>query len=186
MFLRRRKLPLVERVRDFVWPRSGWWRSTRYVVHRVRRLPGSPWSIAAGFACGAFISFTPLFGLHYLLGATFAWIIRGSVIASVFGAMLGWLYPLVMIWAYELGRWAIGAAGVHRLPVHAGWRYFTDHLWQAFVPTIIGSVPFAVAAAGLSFVVVYAIVDNYQRLRRRRHRLRHQAPTAPAIGGRQR
>jgi uncharacterized protein (DUF2062 family) len=178
MFLRRRKLPLAERVRDFVWPRSGWWRSTRYVVHRVRRLPGSPGSIASGFACGAFISFTPLFGLHYLLGATLAWILRGSVIASVFGAMLGWLYPLVMIWAYELGRHVIGAGGAHRLPLHVGWRYFTDHLWQAFVPTVIGSLPFGLVAAGLSFGIVYTIVDNYQRLRRRRHRLRPPAATA--------
>ncbi|MGH6929289.1 MAG: DUF2062 domain-containing protein, partial [Dongiaceae bacterium] len=66
MFRRRDRLTLSQRVRDFVWPRAGWWRSSKYVVYRVRRLPGSPSRIALGFACGAFVSFTPLFGLHYL------------------------------------------------------------------------------------------------------------------------
>ena len=82
MSRRRDKLSLGQRVRNFVWPRAGWWRASKYVVYRVRRLPGAPAAIALGFACGAFVSFTPLFGFHYLLAIALAWALRGSVIAS--------------------------------------------------------------------------------------------------------
>ncbi len=155
-------------MRDFVWPRGGWWRSSRYVAHRVRRLPGSPVAIAVGFACGAFISFTPLFGLHYLLGGALAWLLRGSVIASVFGATLGWLYPIVIVWAYQLGSWVIGTHLYAVSPADAGLHYFMRHPWQALVPTAIGSVPFALAAGVLAFALAYWTVASYRAMRGRR------------------
>ena len=69
MFQRRNKLSLVQMARNFLWPRIGWHRSTKYVMHRVSRLRGTPYALAAGFACGAAISFTPFVGLHFLLSA---------------------------------------------------------------------------------------------------------------------
>ena len=116
MFRRRHTLTLSQRVRDFIWPRAGWWRASKYVVYRVRRLPGSPARIALGFACGAFVSFTPLFGLHYLLAIATAWLLRGSVVASFLGANLGWFYPLILVWTYDLGTRIMGASGALRLP----------------------------------------------------------------------
>ena len=81
MFKRRAKLSLWSVARNFLWPRIGWNRSTKYVIHRVSRLRGTPYALAAGFACGAAISFTPFVGLHFLLSAALAWLIRANIIA---------------------------------------------------------------------------------------------------------
>ena len=50
MFRRRDKLPVRRRVREWLWPSSGWRRSSRYLMHRILRLNDSPSSIAAGLA----------------------------------------------------------------------------------------------------------------------------------------
>src|SRR3546814_6570308 len=72
MFKRRIPLPFHRRARSFLWPRGGWRRSGTYVAHRLRRLPGPPYRIAAGFASGAAISFTPFIGLHFVLATLLA------------------------------------------------------------------------------------------------------------------
>jgi uncharacterized protein len=177
MFRRRDKLGLGQRIRNFVWPRAGWWRASKYVVYRVRRLPGAPARIALGFACGAFVSFTPLFGLHYLLAIALAWTLRSSVIASFLGANLGWFYPFVLVWTYELGSWIIGASGAGRLPPHAGLGYLLHHPWSVFLPTTIGSIPIGLIIAAAAFAFTYWVVVAYRNFRRRRllQRLRRRA-----------
>ena len=177
MFRRRDKLGLGQRIRNFVWPRAGWWRASKYVVYRVRRLPGAPAAIALGFACGAFVSFTPLFGFHYLLAIALAWAARGSVIASFLGANLGWFYPFILVWAYRLGAWIIGASGPGSLPAHAGPRYLLHHPWNVFLPTMIGSLPFALAVGAAAFAFAYWVVIAYRNFRRHRllQRLRRRA-----------
>ena len=177
MFRRRDKLSLGQRVRNFVWPRAGWWRASKYVVYRVRRLPGAPAAIALGFACGAFVSFTPLFGLHYLLAIALAWALRGSIIASFLGANLGWFYPFILVWTYQLGNWIIGASGARTLPPHAGLRYVLRHPWDVFLPTMLGSLPIALAVAAAAFAFAYWVVVAYRNFRRHRRlvRLRRRA-----------
>ena len=172
MFRRRDKLTLAQRVRNFVWPRAGWWRASKYVVYRVRRLPGAPAAIALGFACGAFVSFTPLFGFHYLLAIALAWSLRGSIIASFLGANLGWFYPFVLVWTFKLGTQIIGASGGRGLPPHVGPGYLLQHPWSVFLPTMVGSIPVALAVAAAAFAFAYWVVIGYRNFRR--HRLRQR------------
>ena len=47
------------------YPRGGWGRAVRYVVHRLRRLPDPAYKISRGIAAGVFTSFTPFFGFHF-------------------------------------------------------------------------------------------------------------------------
>src|SRR3546814_18711734 len=89
MFRPRNPLPVHKRVSGFLWPRGGWRRSGIYVSHRLRRLPGTPYRIAAGFACGAAISFTPFIGLHFVLSAALALIVRGNIIESAISTVVG-------------------------------------------------------------------------------------------------
>ena len=179
MFRRRDKPSLAQRVRNFVWPRAGWWRASKYVVYRVRRLPGAPAAIALGFACGAFVSFTPLFGLHYLLAIALAWALRGSVIASFLGANLGWFYPFILVWTYRLGTLIIGASGPGRLPPHPGPGYLLHHPWSVFLPTMIGSIPVGLVVAAFAFAFAYWVVVAYRKFRRHRllQRVRRRAVT---------
>ena len=64
MFRRRHPIPLWRRLQGWLWPHIGWRRLGIYLVKRLTRLPGTPHSIAAGFACGTAISFTPFIGFH--------------------------------------------------------------------------------------------------------------------------
>ena len=89
MFRRRIPHGWYRRIRDFFWPRSGWRRSSTYVAHRIGRLPGTSYSIAAGFACGAAVSFTPLIGFHFALAALLALLVRGNLLASALGTAVG-------------------------------------------------------------------------------------------------
>jgi uncharacterized protein (DUF2062 family) len=179
MFRRRNKLSLGRRVTEFVWPRAGWWRASKYVVYRVRRLPGSPARIALGFACGAFVAFTPLFGLHYLLALVMAWLLRGSIIAAFLGANIGWFYPFVLVWAYHLGSRLIGSSSTISMPQHPTWEYLLMHPWNVFLPTMIGSIPVALAIASVSFAFAYAMITGYRNFRRHRMARRAQAVPAP-------
>ncbi len=182
MFRRRHRLALSRRVRDFMWPRAGWWRASKYVVYRVRRLPGSPARIALGFACGAFISFTPLFGLHYLLAIAAAWLLRASIIASFLGANLGWFYPFVVVWAYGLGTRIMGASGALAASSGAGSGDLLRHPWSAFLPTMVGSIPVGLAIAAVSFAFAYWTVIGYRGFRQRRIAQLARARRAAAAG----
>ena len=69
------------------------------VLIRLKRLQGTPYSIATGFACGVAISFTPFIGFHMILAALTAWLIRGNIIASAIGTIVGnpWTFPFIWL-----------------------------------------------------------------------------------------
>ena len=173
MFKRRHKPTRLSRVRDFFWPRAGWRRSLSYLAHRMRRLPGTPYSIAAGFACGAAISFTPLFGLHFALAALLAWLIGGHLLASAIGTVVGnpWTFPFIWLWIYELGNWMLGISG-NALPAEVGFTFIFDHPWQVFLPMLVGGLPTAFVAWFASFWPLLGVVEGYQRHRAKRRRVK--------------
>src|SRR5699024_6471352 len=108
MIFKRRERPSTgQRLREAVAPRKGWWRGLDYINKRMRRLPDSPHRIALGFACGAFASFTPLFGLHFILAATLALVMRANILAALFGTVVGnpLSFPLISASALYTGRW---------------------------------------------------------------------------------
>ena len=174
MFKRRHPLPLIRRAWEFVWPSAGWRRTVLYVGHRLGRLPGTPYRIAAGFACGAAVSFTPFMGFHFLGAALLALLIRGSVIASAIGTAVGnpWTFPLIWIWTYNLGRWMLGEPGTVRLQEHFSMHYIFDNFTSVFWPMLVGGLPTAVVAWFVFFWPVRALVLQYQRRRHRRLRRR--------------
>ena len=110
MFARRNKIPIVAKVRDFFWPRIGFMRSSRYVGHRLARLPGSPYAIACGFAWGAAVSFTPFVGLHFIISGICAYFTRASIIASAIGTAVGnpWTFPFIWALVYNMGVTMLG------------------------------------------------------------------------------
>ena len=109
MFKRFKKKSTIKRIFNFFWPSIGWKKSIIYALHRLNRLPGSEYSIASGFACGAAISFTPFVGLHFVLGGIWAYIIRGNIFASIIGTAIGnpWTFPFIWVWLYHIGNWLI-------------------------------------------------------------------------------
>lgn len=175
MFKRRIPLPFHKRAGAFFWPRGGWLRSGTYVAHRLRRLPGTPYRIAAGFACGAAISFTPFIGLHFVLSAGLALLLRGSVIASAIGTAIGnpWTFPFIWLWTYSLGRWVLGSA--HRLTVQPedfSFGHIFEHPLEVLLPMTVGGVPTAIVAWFVFFWPLQRTIAGYQRARAWRLRKR--------------
>ena len=114
MFRRRQPIPFLRPLRGWLWPHIGW-RRRHYLVKRLTRLPGTPHSIAAGFACGVAISFTPFIGLHTLLSAACcALLVRGNYLAAVVGTLVGnpWTFPFIWLVSYQLGHALLGGPAV--------------------------------------------------------------------------
>ena len=177
MFGRRHPLSIYRRVREFVWPSRGWHRASLYVAHRVRRLPGTPYRIAAGFACGAAISFTPFIGFHFVGAALLSILSRGSLLASAIGTVVGnpWTFPFIWAWTYGLGQWLLGGEVVSELPAALSLTYIFERPLDVLWPMTVGSVPTSVAAWFAVFWPVRGAVAEYQHARSRLVRRKKRA-----------
>ena len=89
IFKRRDRRSVLRATAEFFWPRRGWTRAVYYVWHRLRRLPDPPHRIARGIFAGIFVTFSPLFGLHFLLAFIVAKVIRGNIIAAILATFVG-------------------------------------------------------------------------------------------------
>ncbi len=170
MFKRRARRTFWGRAREFIWPQSGWRRAFAYMIHRIKRLPGTPQSIAAGVACGVAASFTPLVGFHFILAALLAWLIGGSIIASAIGTAVGnpWTFPFIWIGIYRLGALILGWDISETLPDGLTLTYIVDNPIAVLLPMVVGGVPAALVAWSVTYWPVLNIVTKYRELRRRR------------------
>ncbi len=188
---RRQRKSLARRARDLLWPRTGVQRSAKYIAYRVVRLPGTPYSIAAGFAAGAAVSFTPLLGLHFILGAVLAVVTGGNILASAIGTAVGnpWTFPLIWSLIYNIGRWLLGMGMDEGASVSADLTLseIAHQPMELLTPMLVGAVPAALTAWTLFFFPVYLGVRRYQAVRRaRRHRMagKRRADLGPIEGER--
>ncbi|MBL4807203.1 MAG: DUF2062 domain-containing protein [Rhodobacteraceae bacterium] len=210
VFKRRDRLPFMRRVREFFLPRTGWRRAVRYLGHRIKRLPDTPHRIALGLAIGVFISFSPFFGLHILIGILIARVIGANVIAGLMGTFFGnpLTFPFIIGISYNLGRWMTGVSGrLHEAASikHAfgnafkglwetakSWfgqgqgeiQLLTEFWHEFFFPYLIGGlIPGGVAGA-ITYFVSRPLVQAYQHHRRAKlmAKLRKQAASERSEG----
>lgn len=184
MFRRRHPISLWRRLRGWVWPHIGWRRLGIYLVKRVTRLPGTPHSIAAGFACGTAISFTPFLGLHTLLSILLSFPLRGNYLAAVVGTLVGnpWTFPVIWVMTYQLGHFLLGSAPSEMAPLEepeltSRWDELKGLIW----PMTVGGVPLGALAGLLVYFPGVRMVAAYQEARRRR-RERRQAERRGKLG----
>ncbi len=139
VFRRRDRPPFLTRVRELVYPRTGWKRAIEYIGHRIRRIPDTPHRIALGFACGVMASFNPLFGLHFVIAVALAWAVRGNLLAAMVGTFVGnpLTFPLIASVSLPLGRRILGHG--------ASGRDFTRTVLQWALPASL-----ALAAAAIT------------------------------------
>ncbi len=184
MFLRRHKLSLPHRLREFIWPRMGWKRAVLYVSHRLARLPGTPYSIAAGFACGAAVSFTPLIGFHFILAGLLAWALRANILASAIGTVVGnpWTFPFIWFWTYRLGGWILARNSGHLNADSVTFDYLFTHPFELLLPMLVGSIPFFLVVWLVVFWPLRYLVALYQQRRYERRRRKHDTPVSTAGG----
>lgn len=194
VFKRRDKPPLFSRLREAVYPRRGWRRGIEYLGHRVKRLPDTPHRIALGFAFGTFVSFTPLFGLHVLLGAGLAWLFRGNIVASLIGTLIGnpITTPFIAAISLALGHRILGhgvtgrdfgriaeafsqaGAGIWQSLLSlfgvgtAQWGKLSLFLYDMVWPYFVGGLLPGIVASVAGYYLVRPIVGAYQARRRAR------------------
>jgi hypothetical protein len=191
IFKRRNKPPFWGRLREMLFPRKGFWRGMGYIRKRLHRLPDSPHRIALGFACGAFISFTPFFTLHFFLAAGLAWVFRANILASLFGTVVGnpLTFPLIATGSLWLGRYVLGRGGAEssfEVVTHAFAEGFNS-LWattkswfgygpsmldgllvfldDVFLPYLIGGIAPGLACGVVCYWIIGPIVEAYQERR---------------------
>ena len=110
MFRRRDTRPVYRLIADALWPRGGWSRAVQYIQLRLRRLPGTPEEIGRGVFAGIFVAFTPFFGLHFILAAVLAKLMRGRILAALLATFIGnpLTYVPIAVLSLRLGYVMLG------------------------------------------------------------------------------
>lgn len=192
VFKRRKPLSLARRIRDAFYPPNGWRRAIEYFGHRLKRLPDTPHKIALGFACGVFVSFSPFFGFHFVYAALCALLVRGNVLASFLGTLVGnpLTFPFIATAALSTGRWIYGGRshGENFISVRDAFVGALDGLWQSicamfgygdpawdklsqfwaelFLPYYIGGIIPGLITATAFYFLTRPLVAAYQARRR--------------------
>ena len=194
VFKRRDKRPFFKALWELIWPKGGWVRAFHYVKHRVRRLPDPPHRIARGVFAGVLVSFTPLFGFHFVIAALIALAIRGNVVAAIMATFFGnpLTFPFIAVGGLQLGHWILGTRydeGVnHSLMAtfggawddlkHNFWAMFTDQTadWsqlsgfynEIFLPYLVGGLILGPIAGAICYYLSAPVVAAYQNRRKGR------------------
>jgi uncharacterized protein (DUF2062 family) len=192
IFKRRDPKPTLRAAAELVWPRGGWGRAFHYVKHRMRRLPDSPERIARGVWAGVFITFSPLFGMHFFFAVLIARLMKGNLLASLMATFVG--NPLTFVFialsSLKTGHLILGTE-LEDGELGALSRKFGDagsDLWHNFVaifthakmdwsglaifsrdvfyPYLIGGIIPGVICATIAYYLAVPLLRAYQQRRR--------------------
>ncbi len=198
VFKRRTPRSYLQLIAEAFWPRGGWTRAFHYVKHRVRRLPDRPDRIARGVGAGVFVSFTPLFGLHFIAAALIAKTARGNILAALLGTFFGnpITFPIIAFSSMKFGHLILGTqfdesqhatlfgkfVGAGEDLKHNFFAIFTeattswDNLYnffnEVFLPYLVGGLAPGVLAGILCYYLSEPVIAAYQKHRRKRLKAR--------------
>lgn len=193
VFRRRDRRSVLRATSDFVYPRGGWTRAALYVKHRVRRLPDTPERIARGIGAGVFTTFTPFYGLHFVVAAIVAKLCRGNILAALMGTFFGnpLTYVPIGVISMRTGYFLLGIDR-HGPEVHRslGGKFmdagadlkdnliaaFTDkdmdwtslHVFydEVFFPYLIGGIIPGIIAGLVAYYISVPLIQAYQKRRK--------------------
>lgn len=194
VFKRRNPRSYLRILAEALWPRGGWTRAFHYVKHRIRRLPDDPHRIARGVGAGVFVSFTPLFGFHFISAALTAIAVRGNILAAILGTFFGnpVTFPIIAFSSLKLGHLILGTnfdesqhATIFGKFVGAGedlrhnfMAMFSDasaqwgnlyNFWnEVFLPYLVGGLGPGIVAGVLSYYLSAPLIAAYQKHRRKK------------------
>ena len=112
MFKRRERRSIFRFFNEVIFSLKGISRAIEYVGIRLKRIPDTPHKISLGMSCGIFASFTPLFGLHFLIAGLLSYLLRANVLASLIGTFVGnpITFPIITVFNLKLGEWILGSS----------------------------------------------------------------------------
>ena len=185
LFKRRKQVGIWERLRLAIWPRVSWRRSGAYFAKRILRLSAAPHSVALGCAIGAGVSMTPFIGLHLVITAMLAWLVRGNIIAGAIGTSVGNPLTFPFIWAltHRIGQFLmddrrnIGPPDMERHVLDGSFA----QLWPIIKPMAVGALPLGLIVGMIMYAVTYFAVTTYQHSRRARFESRRAVMRATSL-----
>jgi len=123
-----------------------------------------------------------LVGVHFFLAAALAWLIRGNVIAAMFGTVIGnpWTLPVIWLSTYEIGHLIIGRGGIEganlnftqmfqgllQSMIEADGHLFLEQVWPILMPMLVGSIPCATLTWIFVYTVCFRLTATYQSRRK--------------------
>lgn len=202
VFKRRTPRSWLQFIAEGFWPRGGWARASRYVVHRLRRLPDPAHKISRGIASGVFVSFTPFFGLHFLMAALIAWAIRGNILAALLATFFGnpITFPIFAAIAMEIGSFLLGTPHIALPGVLSAFSNASLELWRnfnalftpetmewgrlavffevVFLPYLVGGILPGLLAGLAAYFLSHPLIVAYQKARIKRQKARFEKKRA--------
>lgn len=143
-----------------------------------------PEVVAASYALGVAISFTPLFGLHWVIALLLAFILKLNKVDVLLGTLVvnPLTLPAVGAVAIPIGRYFLRARreAIAHLPWH---EMFRRSFWTAAGPAMkavgvqmaAGMFVLSILAGALTYIVLLRLI--------RRHRAKLAARVAPDVAG---
>ena len=193
LFRRRKPLGRWGHVRETLLPRKGLVRPFLYRAKCALRLKDNAHAIAIGVACGTFISFTPLMGLHIVLGCALAWLLSGNMVAAALGTAVGnpLTFPAIWLATHRTGTWILGRAdgsasvienfGGIVVGAEGPLHHILIGMWEPLIlPMMVGGVPLGLAAGAIAYALTRPAVVAFQEARlARREKLAKRPRVAP-------
>jgi uncharacterized protein len=190
VFKRRDPLGWGAWLREQVYPRSGFKRATRYVIHRMRRLPDQPHRVARGVFAGSLVGFLPLPGLQFVA----AWLASRLVGGNLLAALLATFNtnpittPFFAVLAMTLGHWILGIEkplswdyissatetaardlwmNVRAIftPEVAHWDGLIQFWHEIYWPYFIGALGPGIILSLIGYYITIPLVEAYQKAR---------------------
>ncbi|PIE13617.1 MAG: DNA-directed RNA polymerase subunit omega [Rhodobacterales bacterium] len=193
VFKRRDKRPWWKIVLEFFYPRGGWLRAAHYVRHRLRRLPDPPHKIARGIWAGLFTTFTPFYGLHFVVAAAVAFVMQGNILAALLATFFGnpLTYVPIGVVSLKTGHWLLGTEFLHDdkkighkfaeagqdlwhnlTAVYTGkpadWHGLSQFYDEVFFPYMIGGLLPGIVVGTIGYYLAVPLLQAYQNRRKGR------------------
>ena len=192
LFKRRERRSIFRFFYEVVFSLKGISRAIEYVGIRLKRIPDTPHKISLGMSCGIFASFTPLFGLHFLIAGLLSYLLRANVLASLIGTFVGnpITFPIITVFNLKLGEWILGSSEYSSGDGGKIFEGFLDFIFLiyksfftegsigensvprmneflngVFIPYSLGGLILGIFSAIISYFLLRSLVSTYQKKR---------------------
>ena len=135
-------------------------------IKHILTLDSHPGHIAAGFAVGVFISFTPFFGLHTVIAIVASFVFRLNKLTCITGSWVNtpMTVPPVMVISYKLGRLLLGRTPLElHIKKELSWQYALKLLDKNGTSLLLGTSIIGIVAAILSYFLCYYLVVRFRQ-----------------------
>ena len=192
MFKRRERRSIFRFFYEVIFSLKGISRAIGYVGIRLKRIPDTPHKISLGMSCGIFASFTPFFGLHFLIAGLLSYVLRANVLASLIGTFIGnpITFPIITVFNLKLGEWILGSneySSGDGGKIFEGFLDFifliykslftegsigensvprmNEFLYGVFIPYSLGGLILGISVAIISYFLLRPLVSTYKKKR---------------------